>query len=146
MNMNFADFATLTATETYTDGSPPLSISTTKPLSPASTPSTTSSSSSSSPSSTQPPKSERSSTGTASRSKRPLPPADRDEDDEVALKRHRNTLAARKYRQKRLDRIKELEDALADVTRERDDLRIRLARQEAETEALKMLMKLRADK
>ena len=68
------------------------------------------------------------------------------EDDEAAIKRHRNTLAARKYRQKRLDRIKELEDALEDMTRERDDLRIRLARQEAETEALKTMMKIGSER
>ncbi|KKA30939.1 hypothetical protein TD95_004332 [Thielaviopsis punctulata] len=65
---------------------------------------------------------------------------DNDEDEAAAVRRQKNTLAARKYRQKRLDRIKELEDALAEVTGERDDLRIRLARQEAETQALKALM------
>ncbi|KKF92785.1 bZIP transcription factor [Ceratocystis platani] len=66
---------------------------------------------------------------------------DEDNEDEAAVvRRQKNTLAARKYRQKRLDRIKELEDALAEVTGDRDDLRIRLARQEAETKALKALM------
>ena len=80
------------------------------------------------------------------RKKRARDDEDEDEDEEVALKRHRNTLAARKYRQKRLDRIKELEDALEEANRERDDLRIRLARQEAETEALKTMMKIREGK
>jgi len=71
--------------------------------------------------------------------KRPPPPTDA----EAALKRQRNTLAARKYRQKRLDRIKELEDALENMTRERDDLKLRLARQEAETAVLKEMMRLK---
>ena len=66
------------------------------------------------------------------------------DDADVSVKRQRNTLAARKYRQKRLDRIKELEDALQDVTRERDELRLRLARQEAETTTLKEVMRLKS--
>jgi len=65
------------------------------------------------------------------------------EDDEAAVKRYRNTLAARKYRQKRIDRIKDLEEALEEVTRERDELRIQLARQEAQNEALRSMMKLK---
>lgn len=64
------------------------------------------------------------------------------DDPDVVLKRQRNTIAARKYRQKRLDRIKELEDALEAMTRERDDLRLKLARQEAETAALKEMMQM----
>lgn len=64
-------------------------------------------------------------------------------DSDVILKRQRNTIAARKYRQKRLDRITELETALKAMTRERDDLKIQLARQEAETSALKELMRSR---
>ncbi|KAF3765250.1 hypothetical protein M406DRAFT_356895 [Cryphonectria parasitica EP155] len=64
----------------------------------------------------------------------------REDDPDVVLKRQRNTIAARKYRQKRIDRIKELEDALEDMTKDRDDLRLRLARQEAETAALKEMM------
>lgn len=70
-------------------------------------------------------------------------PQHADEDADVVLKRQRNTIAARKYRQKRLDRIKELEDALAGVTAERDDLRLRLARQEAETAALREMMQMK---
>lgn len=64
------------------------------------------------------------------------------DDPDVVLKRQRNTIAARKYRQKRLDRIKELEDALEAMTRERDELRLKLARQEAETAALKEMMQM----
>ncbi|GKT45871.1 LOW QUALITY PROTEIN: uncharacterized protein ColSpa_06052 [Colletotrichum spaethianum] len=62
------------------------------------------------------------------------------------LRRQRNTIAARKYRQKKVDRIDELENLLKEMTRERDDLRIRLARQEAETEALKSIMRTETKK
>ena len=62
------------------------------------------------------------------------------EDEQTALKRHRNTMAARKYRQKRLDRIAYLERALGDVTGERDQLRLQLARREAEVEALREML------
>lgn len=58
----------------------------------------------------------------------------------VTRKRQRNTLAARKYRKKRLDRITELEQALQDVTQQRDELRLQLARQEAETKVLREMM------
>ncbi|KLU91571.1 IDI4 [Magnaporthiopsis poae ATCC 64411] len=64
---------------------------------------------------------------------------------EVKLrKRERNTAAARRYRQKRQDRITELEQALAEVTKERDELRLRLARQEAQTATLRDLMGMSA--
>ncbi|KAF7545953.1 hypothetical protein G7Z17_g8783 [Cylindrodendrum hubeiense] len=64
------------------------------------------------------------------------------EDDPAAvvLKRQRNTVAARKYRQKRLDRIAELEEALAEMTGDRDDLRLKLARREAEVDALREVL------
>ncbi|KAM5341838.1 hypothetical protein ACJ41O_014869 [Fusarium nematophilum] len=63
-----------------------------------------------------------------------------DESSAIALKRQRNTLAARKYRQKRLDRISELETALESMTGERDDLRLQLARREAEVDALREML------
>ncbi|RYP62178.1 hypothetical protein DL769_007419 [Monosporascus sp. CRB-8-3] len=63
-------------------------------------------------------------------------------DPVTANKRQRNNEAARKYRQKRIDRITELESELAEVKQERDDLRIRLARQEAETAALRSMLQL----
>ncbi|OAQ96789.1 hypothetical protein LLEC1_02832 [Akanthomyces lecanii] len=63
-------------------------------------------------------------------------------DPEVALKRQRNKVAAQKYRQKKLDRIAELEVEVTDVKRERDELRIQLAKQEAETAALREMLKL----
>jgi len=63
------------------------------------------------------------------------------DDPTVHLKRQRNTLAARKYRQKRIDRITELEDAVDKLKSEREELRIKLARQEAETAALKEMLR-----
>ncbi|GAO15843.1 hypothetical protein UVI_02051750 [Ustilaginoidea virens] len=62
------------------------------------------------------------------------------EDAQVAIKRRRNTMAARKYRQKRLDRVSHLEDALASVTGERDHLKLPLARREAQVEALREML------
>ncbi|KAH8836504.1 hypothetical protein MCOR27_007882 [Pyricularia oryzae] len=62
------------------------------------------------------------------------------ESESVVRKRERNTAAARRYRQKRLDRIKELEDELAKVTADRDELKLKLARQEAETATLRDLL------
>ncbi|KAK4098453.1 hypothetical protein N658DRAFT_432015, partial [Parathielavia hyrcaniae] len=61
----------------------------------------------------------------------------------VLLKRQRNTIAARKYCQKKLDRIDELEKALKETLEERDQLKLRLVKQEAETNALKELMKMK---
>ncbi|KAK8159998.1 hypothetical protein BC567DRAFT_298409 [Phyllosticta citribraziliensis] len=52
-------------------------------------------------------------------------------------KRKRNSLAARKCRQKKVDRIETLEQALAAMTAERDELRVRMARMEGEMEGLK---------
>ncbi|KAI0182090.1 hypothetical protein GGR52DRAFT_568293 [Hypoxylon sp. FL1284] len=67
-------------------------------------------------------------------------------DPATALKRQRNNVAARKYRQKRIDRISELETELKEVKEERDDLRIRLARQEAETAALRSMLRISSGK
>lgn len=69
---------------------------------------------------------------------------DPDEESVVALKRQRNTMAARRYRQKRLDRISELEDAVGQLTSERDELRLKLARQEAETAALRDVLRMKS--
>lgn len=75
-----------------------------------------------------------------SATKRPSPPVD----EITANKRQRNNEAARKYRQKRIDRISELETELTGVKQERDDLRIRLARQEAEAAALRSMLQLKS--
>jgi len=55
-------------------------------------------------------------------------------------KRKQNTLAARRYRQKRVDQMKQLETALREVQVERDALKVRVARLEGETETLKQLL------
>ncbi|ERT02908.1 hypothetical protein HMPREF1624_01212 [Sporothrix schenckii ATCC 58251] len=62
------------------------------------------------------------------------------DDEDLLLKRQRNSLAARKYRQKKLDRISELEVEVGQLQGERDALRIQLARQEAETAALREML------
>lgn len=82
-----------------------------------------------------------SSQGQTPRSRR-SPPVD----PTTALKRQRNNVAARKYRQKRIDRINELETELQGVKQERDDLRLRLARQEAEAAALRSMLQLNSGK
>lgn len=64
-------------------------------------------------------------------------------DLETVVKRQRNNVAAKKYRQKKIDRIQELEEVVDEVKRERDELKIRLARQEAETEALREMLKMK---
>jgi len=82
----------------------------------------------------QPPPSTTSPVTSSSHSARHAP------DQDLLLKRYRNNAAAKKYRQKKVDRIKELEAEVDEVKRERDDLRIRLARQEAETAALREML------
>jgi len=69
---------------------------------------------------------------------RSVSPADHD----TLVKRHRNNMAAKKYRQKKIDRIQELEEEVEQVRQERDELRIQLARQEAETAALREMLKM----
>ncbi|KAI7341710.1 hypothetical protein KC354_g16932 [Hortaea werneckii] len=56
-------------------------------------------------------------------------------------KRQRNTEAARRYRQRKVDRTAELEEALAAMSKERDELRLRLARSEAEAEVLSRMVR-----
>ncbi|KAK6341590.1 hypothetical protein TWF696_008661 [Orbilia brochopaga] len=67
-------------------------------------------------------------------------PEEESESPAVLDKRFRNNIAAKKYRQKKVDRISELEAALADMTRERDELRLLLARKEAEGQVLREVM------
>lgn len=56
------------------------------------------------------------------------------------VKRQRNTEAARRYRQRKVDRVTELEEALAAMTKERDDFKLKLARSEAEVDVLRRLV------
>ncbi|KFY76049.1 hypothetical protein V498_09779 [Pseudogymnoascus sp. VKM F-4517 (FW-2822)] len=55
-------------------------------------------------------------------------------------KRKLNTLAARRYRQKRVDQVTELEAALKKTQRERDDLSVRVARLEGELGAMRQML------
>lgn len=55
-------------------------------------------------------------------------------------KRKLNTLAARRCRQRRVDRMKELEAELEKVRKERDDWKLRCSKLEGETDALKGLL------
>ncbi|OCK85990.1 hypothetical protein K432DRAFT_285617, partial [Lepidopterella palustris CBS 459.81] len=55
-------------------------------------------------------------------------------------KRKQNTLAARRYRQKRVDQMSNLEAALEQTQLERDALKFRVARLEGEVETLKRML------
>lgn len=56
-------------------------------------------------------------------------------------KRTLNTLAARRYRQKRVDQVSGLESALKETELERDALKVRVARLEGELEVLRGLVR-----
>jgi len=60
--------------------------------------------------------------------------------DSRVEKRKANTMAARRYRQKRLDRISELESALKATQLERDALKVQVAKLQGETHVLKDLV------
>lgn len=62
------------------------------------------------------------------------------EPTDKVVKRQRNTEAARRYRQRKVDRVTELEEALAAMTKERDDYKLKLARSEAEVDVLRRLV------
>jgi hypothetical protein len=67
-------------------------------------------------------------------------PSSQDSGDErLTEKRRRNKLAAQRLRQKKLDRISGLESRLEEITKERDDLRLRLAKWEGEAMAMRQL-------
>jgi hypothetical protein len=77
----------------------------------------------------------------------PVTPAMSQGDDAVSRvdssrieKRKLNTLAARRCRQRRADRLKSVEDELELVRKERDELRLRVSKLEGETEALRGLL------
>jgi len=62
-----------------------------------------------------------------------------DKADPVAVKRARNTLAARRYRQKKVDRMQELEELLEETERERDEARRDAEHYKHEAEKYQML-------
>ncbi|KAL5119446.1 hypothetical protein ACEQ8H_002716 [Pleosporales sp. CAS-2024a] len=58
-------------------------------------------------------------------------------------KRKANTMAARRYRQKRVDQMSTLEAELKHVKVERDDFKVRCAKLEGEVAALRALLQAR---
>ena len=56
-------------------------------------------------------------------------------------KRRANTLAARRYRQKRVDQMSGLEAELKEAKAERDEWKVRCAKLEGEVEALRALLR-----
>ncbi|KAI6560314.1 hypothetical protein MCOR04_009719 [Pyricularia oryzae] len=62
------------------------------------------------------------------------------EDEILADKRRRNNAAAAKYRQKKVDRISELEDCVAEISKERDDLKLQLAKRDEEIRILREML------
>ena len=66
------------------------------------------------------------------------PPSSADTPGETtSVKRQRNTEAARRYRQRKVDRVSDLEDELRKMTQERDELKLKLARAETEADVLR---------
>lgn len=63
-----------------------------------------------------------------------------------ASRRRLNTLAARRYRQRRVDRTHELEAELDVFKQERDALKMRVSKLEGEANALKCLLKVQNSK
>jgi hypothetical protein len=61
--------------------------------------------------------------------------------EDKVTKRTLNTLAARRYRQRRVDQMADLEGVLKATQSERDELKVRVARVEGELAALKALLK-----
>ncbi|QKX56846.1 uncharacterized protein TRUGW13939_03953 [Talaromyces rugulosus] len=62
------------------------------------------------------------------------------EEERAVEKRRRNTMAARRFRKRKLDHVSELESKLAKVTGERDELKLQIAKWEGEVMALRKLM------
>ncbi|KAI9743544.1 MAG: hypothetical protein M1818_002858 [Claussenomyces sp. TS43310] len=78
-------------------------------------------------------------TSTATTSPSPTPSIARPHTSAIK-KRSLNTLAARRYRQKRVEQVAELETALKDTQRERDALSLRVASLEGEVGVLRQLL------
>ena len=61
-------------------------------------------------------------------------------DGDAQAKRHRNMEAARRYRQRKADRIAELEQALLQANKELEATKLRLAESEAEVRVLRKVV------
>ncbi|KAK3335079.1 hypothetical protein B0H65DRAFT_341343 [Neurospora tetraspora] len=60
--------------------------------------------------------------------------------EDILIKRQRNNIAAKKYRQKKIDRIQELEEEVDQIKREREELRLMLAKRDAEVGMLREML------
>ena len=60
--------------------------------------------------------------------------------EDVLVKRQRNNIAAKKYRQKKIDRIEELEEEVDQIKREREELKLMLAKRDAEVGMLREML------
>jgi len=89
---------------------------------------------------TQSPALKFSATASNSSRKRSATPAVEPVVEDRAEKRRRNNAAAAKYRQKKVDRIDELEGQLQTMATERDELKIALAKRDAEVELLRSML------
>lgn len=75
-------------------------------------------------------------------SARSVSPSSQDSDgDHLQEKRRRNKLAARRLRQKKINQMSDLEARLEEMTKERDDLRLKAAKWEGEVMVLRQLLK-----
>ncbi|PYI31128.1 hypothetical protein BP00DRAFT_425783 [Aspergillus indologenus CBS 114.80] len=62
------------------------------------------------------------------------------EEERIQEKRRRNKMASRRLRQRQVEHVSDLESRLGRVTRERDDLRLQVAKWEAEVMVLRKLV------
>ncbi|KAF3393755.1 hypothetical protein F1880_005345 [Penicillium rolfsii] len=74
-------------------------------------------------------------------SARSVSPSSQDSDeDRLQEKRQRNKLAARRLRQKKMNQMSDLEARLEEMTKERDDLRLKAAKWEGEVMVLRQML------
>lgn len=66
--------------------------------------------------------------------------AELSDSEDILIKRQRNNIAAKKYRQKKIDRIQELEEEVDQIKKERDELRLMLAKRDAEVGMLREML------
>ncbi|KAJ5210811.1 hypothetical protein N7472_000950 [Penicillium cf. griseofulvum] len=79
---------------------------------------------------------------TASLSASSSPSESSKDSSDRASKTRLNTLAARRYRQRRVNRTHELEAELEAIKQERDELKLRVSKLEGEANALKVLLRV----
>jgi beta-glucosidase len=81
--------------------------------------------------------------GPKKQAKRALSPsaeAEQTDSEDVLIKRQRNNIAAKKYRQKKIDRIQELEEEVDQIKKEREELMLMLAKRDAEVGMLREML------